>query len=422
MKRVHPGGPLALSPETQAPGTTAIGRRTFLRRAGSVAGLGLLTAGCGGITLPTFPGGGGTPTPGQAPLPGGFGSGPVRVALLLPLSAQGNAGVTATGLRNAAELAIADIAQAPVTIVPIDTKGTPEGANAAAQQAVGTGARLILGPLFSAEVAAAGRTAQASGIPVIAFSSDPNAAGANVRLLSFLAESDINRIVFYAAQNNRRSFGALLPESSYGVIVENALRQAVSRNGGQLIAVERYKPDNASIAAATGRMAAIAGGATPRVNALLIPDGASAMPAILNGLQTGRVDPQRVKLLGSGQWSDGAVLRQPLLAGAWFPAPDPSGFNGLSARYRTRYGGNPPRIASLSYDAARLAAVLAGLDQTNPFTDARLSSRDGFQGTDGIFRFGSDGRSERGLAVLEVQPPSSRVLQAAPQTFAGSGF
>ena len=39
-------------------------------------------------------------------------------------------------------------------LVPKDTKGTPEGARAAAESAVHEGAELILGPLFAQEVEA----------------------------------------------------------------------------------------------------------------------------------------------------------------------------------------------------------------------------------------------------------------------------
>ena len=54
-------------------------------------------------------------TPNQPPPPGGepaqpsqIGSGQIRVGLILPLSAQGNAGVAAQSMKNAAEMALAE--------------------------------------------------------------------------------------------------------------------------------------------------------------------------------------------------------------------------------------------------------------------------------------------------------------------------
>ncbi|MFN0265161.1 penicillin-binding protein activator [Tepidamorphus sp. 3E244] len=360
--------------------------------------------------------------PAQSAPTGSFGSGPVQVALLLPFSAGGSGGSTAAVLRNVSEMAVSEVPNSAVTVTPYDTKGTPQGARDAALEAIQNGARLILGPLFSNEVVAAGQVAGSTNVPVIAFSSDPNAAGGTVRLLSFLAESDVNRVVHYAAQNGRKSFGALVPENAYGILVENALRQAVSRNGGQLIAVERYKSDPAAIKAAAQKFAPIAAGANARVNAILAPEGAAAMPHIVTGLSEGGVDLNRVKMLGTGQWDDPTVLNIQPLKGGWFVAPDPAGFNSLQARYRSRYGGDLPRIATLAYDATSLAAALASIDQNNPYPANRLDNTDGFQGTDGIFRFNSSGHSQRGLAVLEVQPPGKRVVQTAPNSFRGQGF
>ena len=74
-----------------------------------------------------------------------------------------------------------------VSLVPKDTKGTPDGARAAAQSAIQDGAELIIGPLFAGEVSGAAPVARQSNIPMIAFSSDQKVAGGGVYLLSFLA-------------------------------------------------------------------------------------------------------------------------------------------------------------------------------------------------------------------------------------------
>ncbi len=65
-----------------------------------------------------------------------LGSGPVRVALLVPLSATGNAGQLALNLRNATDLAIRDFQTAGIQVLVKDTLGTSDGARAAASQAI----------------------------------------------------------------------------------------------------------------------------------------------------------------------------------------------------------------------------------------------------------------------------------------------
>src|SRR5207302_1450471 len=72
--------------------------------------------------------------------------------------------------------------------------------------------------------------------------------GRGVYLLSFLPESDVNRIIEYAASTGKRSFAALLPENAYGNVVEAAFKQAVGRRGGRIVAFEKYGADRAAAA------------------------------------------------------------------------------------------------------------------------------------------------------------------------------
>jgi ABC-type branched-subunit amino acid transport system substrate-binding protein len=137
------------------------------------------------------------------PQPGGLGgiqsqplAGPTaRVGLILPLSAGGNAGMVAVSMKNAADLALAEFGTTNIQLIVKDDHGSAQGARAAAEALVQEGAEIILGPLFSPAVAAAGPVAKQANIPMIAFSTDTNVATQGVYLLSFLPESDVDRIV-----------------------------------------------------------------------------------------------------------------------------------------------------------------------------------------------------------------------------------
>ena len=172
-----------------------------------------------------------------------LGSGSVKVGLLLPLSANGNAGQIAKDLRNAADLAIRDFQTAGIQVLVKDDRGTVDGARAAASAAISQGAELIIGPLFAQSVTAVAQVAKASRVPVVAFSTDTTTASAGVYLLSFLPQGDVDRIIGYAASKGRRSFAALLPDNAYGTIVEAALQRAVANARGRVMSVERYALD-----------------------------------------------------------------------------------------------------------------------------------------------------------------------------------
>ena len=109
----------------------------------------------------------------------------VKVALLVPLSAQGHAGLIGKSLKQAGELALFERDNPNLQLIVKDDKGTPEGAKAAAEEAIKGGARLILGPLFAKSATAVAPVARQAGVPVVAFSTDRQVAGNGVYLLSF---------------------------------------------------------------------------------------------------------------------------------------------------------------------------------------------------------------------------------------------
>jgi ABC-type branched-subunit amino acid transport system substrate-binding protein len=344
-----------------------------------------------------------------------IGNGSVRVALLLPRSASGNGGMTATAFRNAAELAIRDFPNAGIQLAVYDTAGTPAGAQTAIATALREGAEIVLGPVFSTSVSAIAPAARQASVPVVAFSSDASVAGAGVYLLSFLPADDVERIVSYSAQQGRKSFAALLPANAYGSVTEAAFRSAVARAGGRIVAIERYDPAGSDIEARVKSFASFA----PQVDALFVPDNA-AVGAIGTALAAAGIDRARLKLLGSGLWDDPQVLANPTLTGSWFPGPSKEGFDGFARRYQGSYGTMPPRNATLAYDATVLAAGLVRQFGAERFQTSVLTNANGFAGLDGVFRFHPTGLTERRLAVYEITGSGATIVAPAGRSFTGS--
>jgi ABC-type branched-subunit amino acid transport system substrate-binding protein len=397
-----------------------IARRTLLRGVALTSMAAALSA-CAGNTLDQFstPVGSEPPTgPASGPLPPGtqIGAGNVRVALLLPVSGQGNAGVAAQSMRNAAEMAIAEFKNPDIQLLVKDTGGTQQGTQAVTQQALDEGAQIILGPLFAQSVAAAGQLARPRNIPIIAFSTDANIAARGVYLLSFLPESDVHRIVDYAVSHGKRSFAALVPSNAYGAVVEAAFQQAVARRGGRVVALERYPLSPPSFQQSAQRLAQSAS----RADAIFIPDNADNVPQVVSALAAAGVNLKRVQLLGTGLWDEQRIFANANLNGGWYAAPDPTGFRSFVQRYRGRYGQDPVRTATLSYDAVALVAALSKAQGPGAFTEQALTNSSGFAGIDGVFRFRSDGTNERGLAVMRVTPQGGQVISPAPRSFQNS--
>jgi ABC-type branched-subunit amino acid transport system substrate-binding protein len=343
-----------------------------------------------------------------------IGNGPVRVALILPLSGPGQSAAVAQSLRNAADLAISESQNREITILVKDDRGTPEGAREAASQALAEGAQLILGPLYSGSVQAAGQVARQSGKPVIAFSTDASAASQGVYLLSFLVQAEVERIVSYAAQQGRRSIAALIPETAYGRVAEATFQRAAARSGIRILAVERYpvgRPQEA-----VQRLSRVIAGPAPQADALFMPENGDGLPALAQALQVAGLDARQVKPLGTGVWNEARVFGLPTLQGGWFAAPDNGGFTAFAGRYRARFNQDPIRLASLSYDAVTLAVALNRVRRDQPIDDGVLTNPAGFAGADGVFRFKPDGTNDRSLAIQEIRDGAAVTVSAAPRT------
>jgi ABC-type branched-subunit amino acid transport system substrate-binding protein len=405
-------GPFKPKPESSGPLVSGATRRTAI---GLVLGAPLLGA-CAGVqqSLSQFSNpfasqpSSGPAGPAQQPIVAG--NGQVKVGLLLPLSASGNAAVAAQSMRNSAEMALAEFQNPNIQLLIKDDSGNAPGAAQGAQQALDEGAEIILGPLFAQSVPATAQVARAKGVSCIAFSTDSSVAGRGVYLLSFLPESDVNRIVEYSASIGKKSFAALLPDNAYGNVVEAAFKQAVPRRGGRIVAFEKYGADRATAARTVAQ-------ALGQADALLIADDGDSVVATADALTAAGANLRNIQLLGTGLWDNPRVSASPALQGGLYAAPDPSGFRAFAGRYRTKYGAEPVRTATLAYDAVALVAALARTQGPQRFAPDVLTSPSGFAGIDGLFRFRPDGTNERGLAVMRVATSGSVPVAGSPKSF-----
>ncbi|PDT78564.1 penicillin-binding protein activator [Bradyrhizobium sp. C9] len=342
--------------------------------------------------------------------PQAVGTGQVKIGLILPLSASGNAGLAAQSMRNAAEMALAEFQNPNIQLLIKDDGGSPQGAAQGTQQALSEGAEIILGPLFAGSVPATAQLTRPRGTSVIAFSTDSSVAGHGVYLLSFLPESDINRIVDYSAGIGKRSFAAMVPDNAYGNVVEAAFKQAVGRKNGRVVAFEKYGADRATPARTVAQ-------ALGQADALLLADDGDSVVATADALTAAGANLRNIQLLGTGLWDNPRVFASPVLQGGLYAAPDPSGFRGFAGRYRAKFGGEPVRTATLAYDAVALMAALARTQGAQRFAPETLTNPSGFAGIDGLFRFRSDGTNERGLAVMKVASGGGTAVAGSPKSF-----
>jgi hypothetical protein len=191
---------------------------------------------------------------------------------------------------------------------------------------------------------------------VIAFSTDSSVAGRGVYLLSFLPESDVNRIVDYSASIGKKSFAALLPDNAYGNVVEAAFKQAVGRKG-RIVAFEKYA---STVPRRRGRWRSRFGSA----DALFIADDGESVVATADALTAAGANLSNIQLLGTGLWDNRGVYASPVLQGEALCRAGSVGLprllRPLPRQIRRRPRGAPQRWPMTRF-ALRRRAVEAGL-------------------------------------------------------------
>ena len=384
--------------------------------------LALALSACSSISLERFGSFGGDATSdgtaaSDLPLAQGqtFGTGPTRVALLLPLT--GDPAVTAVGISmsHGAELAMDYIASNAsiadnITLVLKDTGTTPQGATAAASQAVSEGASLILGPLRADQVTAAGAAARAAGVPVIGFSNNSGAAGPGVYLLNVLPESEVKRSMAYVQKLGKKAFAGIFPTNDFGRIQQGAFTQASSELGITVRAVYNFKTEDEARGLVEQLAPLLQQG---QIDALFIPDRATA-PSFATLFEQAGVPQGQIQFIGSADWNgDTNIENSPYLAGAVFPAVDDAGYQALLPLYQQKFGGTMHAFATIAYTATILANSSALAQGSPKYDRTQLTTPGGFKGRDGIFRFLPDGRSEYALVIKQVSIGGSAVAEGS---------
>jgi len=375
----------------------------------------------------------------------------VKVGLLLPLS--GARADVGQALLHAAELALFDLGGERFTLLVRDTRGTPEGAAAAAEAVLAEDAVLILGPLFATSAEAVKPIVDAAEVPMITFSNNNAIAGPLTFVMGVTPRTQVDRVIDYAVSQGLRRFAVLAPENAYGTVVVQAMQDAILRNAVELSRVVMFDPQATDVSAEVqvladfnrrrseadaqrrdleGRTDEAAQRALLRLqgvetmgdlpfDAILLPSSGQQLLSVAPLLAYYDVDPGEVRFLGTALWEDPNLLSEPTLQGGWFPAPPPALWKTFRERYEQSFGGAPPRVASLAYDAVALAAVLERRGESQgafvPFTPEAITQSPGFAGIDGIFRFLPSGQVQRGLAVLELRRSGFVERDPAPGSF-----
>lgn len=315
----------------------------------------------------------------------------------------------------AAQLALFDAKNPDIILLTADEGGSATTAANGARSLLAQGAEVIVGPLFSTSVAAVAPIAHDRAVPVISFSTDRKVAGNGVYLLSYQPGNEVARVVAYAVAQGHKNLAALVPNSTYGERVGQDFEEDVAASGAKIDSVKHFNPTADSIDTLAKEAVA------EKPDAVMIAAGGDTLKSAAPGLAADGINNKDIKMLGTGLWYDPSLNSVAELQGAWFAAPQPGSEASFIQKYKDTFNATPTGLSTLAYDAISLVALLSSGPAYHRFTDVALTDPNGFAGVTGIFRFNSDGTSERGLAILAVSGDGFTTVDPAPTTFQKQG-
>lgn len=339
------------------------------------------------------------------------GQGSMKVAMLLPLSAPGSVGDEGRKMRDGAMLAMTDMGNDLITLTIEDTRGDAALAGKMTVEAMGSGAKAVIGPV---EPAAAKRLLQISGEkrpPVLALAE--NFAGSPGIYSVRLSEADSAAAAAAAlAARGKRKFVLLVADAADADAISKRVTNSLSIYGAQLVVTLPYGTASGGAEKAASDMAAL----VDNPEAVIVASGATNPSAIVSPLRTKGVLRKGVALIGTSRWL-AYPLNDPLLEGAYIASLDHAETGPIATRFKTTFNYDADVNVAYAYDMVALTAGIASAVGPKGLTRQVLENKTGFRGSTGLFRFRSDGASERSMPFYQVKNGSLKQIEKSISGF-----
>ena len=355
------------------------------------------------------------------------------VSMLLPLT--GNKAVMGQDMQNAALMALRDEKNAPMRLLFFDTQGTPEGAKEAYNWAKAQNSDMILGPVFSSEVAAI-NTGFSSGANLLTYTSDSTVLDASHASFSMLIPNQIDTIIQQLCSEGKTRLAALGSESKTGQIVMNSLDKAIKKCPNmELVKYGLYGETEENLTPAILKIAPkfvdpkkkdlteeeqqiLATPIQERLDfdALIVFEEGIRLSQAMAILAFYDVSPDVVPIYTLASVKS---MKDKALNGVFMADLPTQGNAAFTRKYLTTFEQNPSQLASLAYDSVRWIAQNADQDTLNLKT---LQAQGTYQGVDGLIRLNEDGTNKRALRLVQKKGRNVQEIIPAPTELESEEF
>lgn len=316
-----------------------------------------------------------------------------------------------------------------------DTGSDPSKAAAGVRKLVEQKAAVIIGPLVTAEAAAA--EAQKCGMPIIVLTQKENVAGIGDYVFrNFLTPCmQVEQTLEYAVQTlGLKRFAILYPDEKYGKIFMGLFGDAVIAYRGSLCCVESYSPNQTDFADVIKKLAGTARQTPQRLktgeplqpvdktgdgsnaekptvdfDALFIPDAPKNVELILP--QLAYHDVEGMYLIGTNLWHHSELVKtcqqfiqRAIIPDGFFPESQNPDVQDFVRIFEDTFGEKPGFVEAVGYDTAVMLFQLLhrGVDSRSALRHELIGIRD-FPGVTGKTGFTESGDAQKKLYLLRVR-------------------
>jgi ABC-type branched-subunit amino acid transport system substrate-binding protein len=361
---------------------------------------------------------------------------PFRIGLILPLS--GRHKKLANNLLHAAQKALADYRDVPISLIIADSGGTPETAMEAVNDLHRQNASIIIGPVLHELAKQAAVQAVSLQIPIMVLNhrNDVRGAGGQVYQNTLNPQRQARIMAHYAVKEREFARIAILaPDSNYGHLMADTFANEVTALNGQIVRSTFFDQDSPDF--------------TPWIKALVHLDSNIIDKRLRRAKKTTPLDPSdplpptdkkdleawadfdaiflptlakqirliapqaafynirspQVTLLGTSRWNRQSLFEggTEYLQGAVFLDTDRQLRDQFRMAFRQDWEEDPTSLASLTYDGVSIIAQLLREERMGGVDwQIRLAKSNGFTGAAGRIQFQDSGASQRPYRLFTV--------------------
>jgi ABC-type branched-subunit amino acid transport system substrate-binding protein/predicted nucleic acid-binding protein len=324
----------------------------------------------------------------------------------------------------------------PLTILIQDTESDNQKTIAAVKELAESGVAAIIGPVATADIAAA--VAQKYGIPIITLTQkDQITRIGNSVFRHFMTPGSQTEALasFTLKKLGLSRFAILYPNEPYGINFMTLFKDQVESSGGRVVAIQAYDPmqtdfretlqklssryspvPDKSKSSGPGKRTEPAGPAhdatlsSGEFEALFIPDSPQKIAVIVPQLAYGNLRPSY--LIGTNLWhsskliqTGGPSLQGGILPDGFFADSKSETIQQFVREFRNAYKETPGYIEAVSYDTATMMFQIV----SNPnihFRDSiskEILRPEGYTGVTGNYRFNMDREAQKKLFLLQIK-------------------